>query len=146
MRMLKYFTAVIVAVTAAVAVPTAAHAAPSWNSGTVAPGASQSWVWNNVPAGIAYEVGLTPMWATPSATCSFEIMRTSYVQQPGGEREFRFTIKNIGTISCATQITLRELVSVAGLWQLPTLSPGASTTRTWNNASLTSSYAPGLVP
>lgn len=146
MRMLKYFVTMLLAVAAALVVPTAAHAAPTWVSSTIAPGATQEGVWGDVPAGITYEVGLSPLGATPSSPCWIEITRTWWVQQSGGAREFHFWIKNIGTISCATMIILRELPVVNGTWQLPNLSPGATTTKTWNNVPTNHAYSPGLMP
>src|SRR5687768_9900112 len=70
----------------------------TWYSGTVAAGASQGWTWNNAPATAAYIVGFNPSGASTSSTCSFEVTSSRYVQQYGGEREFQFWIKNIGSI------------------------------------------------
>jgi hypothetical protein len=146
MKILKYIAVLALGAVAAIAVPSAAHAAPSWYSGSVAPGGVQNWTWNNVPDGVAYEIGLSPMFASASAPCQFEILRSYYFKQASGEREFRFTIKNIGTITCGTQIMLREFTAINGLWTLPTLVPGATTEHYWNNAPIDKAFVPGLVP
>jgi hypothetical protein len=68
--------------------------------------------------------------------------------RPADQRrgEFRLHVKNIGTISCGTQIMLREFTAVNGLWVLPALAPGATTEHWWNNAPNNVAYVPGLVP
>ena len=149
MRVLRYIIVVVLAAVAAIAAPTAANAAPTWYSGTIAPGASGTFTWNNAnPLNVSYEVGLSPMFATMEAPCEFEVMRAWYVQNyPSLERQFKITIKNIGTISCGTFIILREMPTVAGSsWYTPVLKPGITSTHTWNNAGSSTAHVPGLVP
>ncbi|WP_203912213.1 hypothetical protein [Rhizocola hellebori] len=149
MRVLRYFVVAVLAGTAALALPAPAHAAPSWTSPLIAPGVSHTFTWNNAnPLNIAYEVGLNPQLATPEAPCEFEIMRVWYVQQYQGlERQLKVTIKNIGAIFCYTVVWLREMPTIAPAnWYTPVLKPGEISTHTWNNAGLTSSHIPGLVP
>ncbi|MDI1463964.1 hypothetical protein QEZ54_23545 [Catellatospora sp. KI3] len=93
-------------------VPSPAHAGvgqSTWSSATLAPGSSQTWHWNNAGATSVYQVGLSPQGATAAATCEFETVREWYVQRLNSgvsELEFYFTIKNVGTITCYTDITL----------------------------------------
>ncbi|GLZ81562.1 hypothetical protein Afil01_63690 [Actinorhabdospora filicis] len=120
-------------------------AVSSWYSGTVGAGGTQSWQWNNAPAD-AYKVGFSPSGASTSAVCQFQVTRTWYVQQPGGEREFHFTIKNTGTISCGTTILLNSLSAFTN-WSTGGVNPGATQTWQWNNANpLNSAHLVGLIP
>lgn len=119
----------------------------SWYSGAVAASGSQSWQWNNAnPLTAAYKVGFSPTGASTSADCQFEVTRDWYIQQPGGEREFHFTIKNIGTISCGTQVLLSSLNAFTS-WSTGGVSPGVTQTWQWNNANpLNASHLVGLSP
>ncbi|GIG68075.1 hypothetical protein [Phytomonospora endophytica] len=119
----------------------------SWYSGSVAAGGSQSWHWNNAnPLTAAYKVGFAPAGASTSATCQFEVTRDWYIQQPGGEREFHFTIKNIGSISCGTQVLLSSINAFTS-WSTGGVSPGVTQNWHWNNANpLTASHLVGLSP
>lgn len=118
----------------------------SWYSGTVAGGATQNWHWNNAnPLNASHLVGLSPLGAS-STPCQFEVTRTWYVQQPGGEREFHFTVKNVGTITCTTDIRLASTTTSTS-WSTGTLAAGAQNTWHWNNANpLDLVYLPGLSP
>jgi hypothetical protein len=78
----------------------------SWQSGTVAPGATQHWYWNNANLTAAYHVGLSPFGGNLYSHCMFEVTRTWEAQKYGGEREFHFYIKNISNLSCGTNILL----------------------------------------
>jgi hypothetical protein len=92
-------------------------------------------------------VGFSPVGASTSEPCVFQTTRTWYQQQPGGEREFWFTIKNIGDIACGTDILLTSLVNGVGPWPTGGIDPGWTTTKHWNNANpLTTSYVVGLAP
>lgn len=117
----------------------------SWYSGTVSAGGTQSWVWNNATSD-AYQVGFSPAGASTSATCQFEATRTWYVQQPTGEREFHFTIENVGSIACGTTILLAGLDDFT-TWSTGGVDPGATQHWQWNNATpLNSSHLVGLTP
>jgi len=116
-------------------------------SGTVAPGGVQHRWWNNAnPLSATYVLGLAPVGATTSADCQFEVTRTWYTQNFGGEREFHYNIKNIGSISCATNIHIYSLPDIAGAWNTNGVAPGGSVTKHWNNASASSAYVAGLSP
>jgi hypothetical protein len=118
----------------------------SWFSGTVAAGGTQSWVWNNAAAGASYKVALSPVGASTSADCEFEVTRSWDVQQPTLEREFHFAIKNVGTIACGTNILLSSLAG-AHTWSTGGINAGGSKSWTWNNANpLDAAYLPGLNP
>ncbi len=117
----------------------------SWFSGTLSPGASQSWLWNNASSTRSYKAGLSPVGATTSASCWVEVTKSSYAQKNSGELEFRFTIKNVGTISCGANILLSSTTNSA-VGATGGLNPGASKSYTWNNAVAGQSHLVGLVP
>lgn len=120
----------------------------TWSTGGIAPGASQSWTWNNAnPATAAHIVGVSPTGSTSTSTCDIEVTRTYYLEQPSGEREFHFTLKNAGLIACQGDIQLASTVNSNSSWSSGTLAPGASSSWVWNNANpLDRVYVPGLVP
>lgn len=119
----------------------------NWSTGGVNPGATQTWQWNNAnPLNSAHLVGLIPSGATSTTACQFEVTRTWYEQQPGGEREFHFNVKNVGTIACSASIRLANATTTTS-WSTGALAPGASGTWHWNNANpLTAVYLPGVSP
>jgi len=120
----------------------------TWATGGLNPGASKSWTWNNAnPLDASYFVGVSPSGATSSNPCELEVTRTWYDQQPGGERELKFTVKNAGAIACQGDIQLARTSSVPATWSTGTLAAGASKSWTWNNANpLDRIYVPGLSP
>lgn len=148
-------TGAMAAVAATFAAP-AATAAPaaiqsletSFFSGTVSPGAVQTRSWNNAnPLSVSYVVGLSPKGATTTQPCKFEVTRQWYQQKFGGEREFWYQIKNVGTIACGTDINLYSLPDIAGVWTTGGLNPGQSVNKHWNNANpLGNVYAAGVSP
>jgi hypothetical protein len=118
----------------------------SWFSGTVPAGASQSWWWNNAnPLDTVYEVGLRPVGAPIGGSCQFEVTRSWYVQQPDGEREFHFVIRNVGTVACDTEILL-TIIGSSRSWSTGSLAPGSSRSWTWNNTIRDAAYRVGLSP
>jgi len=121
--------------------------ATTWPTGGMNPGASQTTHWNNAnPLNASYVVGLSPKGATNSSTCQFEVTKTWYVQQPGGEREFYLTVKNVGAIACTADVWLASKTTATS-WPTDTLAPGISETSHWNNANpLTVAYLVGLTP
>lgn len=117
----------------------------SWFSGTLSPGASQSWLWNNASSTRSYKAGLSPVGATTSAPCQIEVTRSHYAQRPSGELEFRFTIKNVGTISCGANILLSSATN-SSVGATGGVNPGGSKSYTWNNAVAGQSHLVALVP
>jgi len=113
--------------------------------GTLAPGVSQSWVWNDASSTRSYQAGLSPVGATTSASCKFEVTRSYYAQQPSGELEFRFTIKNIGTISSAANILLASAAN-SSVGFTGVLDPGESLNATWNSAVFGDAHLVAFVP
>jgi hypothetical protein len=107
-----------------------AAATASWYSGTYAPGHSENWHWN-APAGVVYDVGLSPQGASSSATCQFEVTRDWYTLLSNGTRQYWWTVKNVGTIACGAQVLLTGQASTASLGPYA-LDPGGSTTKEWN--------------
>ncbi|CRK57365.1 hypothetical protein [Alloactinosynnema sp. L-07] len=145
---LAAMSALLVAPATATAAPVSTQAlVTSHFSGTVAPGGTQHWGWNNAPQGLSYVVGLSPKGASTTLPCLFEVTRTWYVQNFGGEREFHYTIKNIGSIACGTDIYLYSLPDAAGVWSTGGVNPGQTVTKHWNNANpLNAAYVVGLSP
>jgi hypothetical protein len=111
--LLRLLVATLLAVPVGAIVTSApAHAATETNffSGTVAAGASKGWVWNNAnPHNAVYKVGLSPVGASTSTACAFEVTNEWYERLNTGERKFHFTIKNVGTIACGTDVILSSL-------------------------------------
>jgi hypothetical protein len=117
-----------------------------WYSGALAPGASQSWTWNNASLTSAYQVGLSPVGASTSSSCRIEVSRTWDVQKHGGERELRFTIKNLSAITCGANILLASKPRFA-TWATGGIDAGGSRSFTWNNANpLTASHFVSVSP
>jgi hypothetical protein len=123
-------------------------AASSWSTGTISPGATQGWTWNNAnPLTAAHYVNLAPTGATSTSTCELEVTRSWYSQQPGGERRFHFSLKNVGSIACGGTILLATNVNANSSWSTGTISPGASVAWFWNNANpLNRVYVPAVSP
>lgn len=119
--------------------------AGAWNTGGVDPGASVTKHWNNAGASNAYVGGAAPSGATSSASCQFEVTREWYQQQPGGEKEFWFTLKNTGTIACSAEVLLGAK-STANALSTGTLAPGATVGKTWNNNPDQVAYLIGFNP
>jgi hypothetical protein len=120
----------------------------TWATGGIDVGASKSWTWNNAnPLTATYVVGISPSGATSSSPCQLEVTRSWYDQQPGGEREFKFTVTNVGAVACQGDVQLVAVTNANSSWSTGTMSPGASGTWVWNNANpLDRVYAPGLSP
>jgi hypothetical protein len=120
----------------------------TWSTGTVSVGATQSWTWNNAnPLNSAHFVNVSPTGATGSTTCELEVTRSWYVQQPGGEREFRFHVKNVGTLACGGTVLLASNTNANSSWATGTLAPGATASWFWNNANPRNRvYVPGVSP
>jgi hypothetical protein len=75
------------------------------------------------------------------------VTRSWYVQQPGGERKFNFTVKNVGAIACQGDIQLATITHANSSWSTGAMSPGTSLSWVWNNANpLDRVYATGLSP
>jgi len=121
-------------------------AVSSWFSGSVAPGATQHWFWNNSSLTAAFKVGLSPVGASTTSPCQFQVTRAWDVQQFGGEREFHFFVRNTGAIACGANILLAAQDRIA-TWSTGGIGAGASQTWTWNNANpLNGSYFVGMSP
>jgi hypothetical protein len=120
----------------------------TWAMGVLNAGAQQGWIWNNAnPLDAAFFVGVSPTGATSSNPCQLEITKTWYEQQPGGEREFHFVVKNIGAIACQGNIQLAQTTLASKSWGTLTLSPGATDYRILNDANpLDRVYVTGLSP
>lgn len=118
----------------------------SWYSGSVAPGATQHWFWNNASLTAAFEVGLSPVGASTTSACQFEVVRSLDIQKYGGEREFHFYIKNTGTIACGANILLDAKQRFTSL-ATGGIEAGASKSFTWNNATpLDAAHLVGVSP
>lgn len=105
--------------------------AATWFTGTVAVGGTQGWTWNNAPADAAYVVGYNPAGATTSTMCQFETISSQYVQLWGGQRQFQFTLKNVGSIACGATVQLAA-VSSSVVSSTGGVSPGGTQVHLWN--------------
>ncbi|MER5457620.1 hypothetical protein ABT008_22855 [Micromonospora sp. NPDC002389] len=105
--------------------------AATWFTGTVAVGGTQGWTWNNAPADAAYVVGYNPAGATTSTMCQFETISSQYVQLWGGQRQFQFTLRNVGSIACGATVQLAA-VSSSSYASTGGVSPGGTQTHLWN--------------
>ncbi|GHJ47636.1 hypothetical protein Cs7R123_49780 [Catellatospora sp. TT07R-123] len=170
MRTLIRAAVAALALTAAIATAGAAHAQPgsadgtprldaraaaaatgkiginsTWYTGTVNAGGSQTWVWYNAPADVAYVVGYTPSGASTSAACQFQTTDSRYLQVWGGERRFQFTLQNTGSIACAATVLLSGLSS----WTINStggVAPGGTQTHLWTNLPAGLTYVAGFKP
>ncbi|MGH3859480.1 hypothetical protein [Actinokineospora sp.] len=140
--------ALFVAPTATASPATTQSLETTFFSGTVAAGASQTWKWNNAnPLSVSYVVGLSPKGASTTQRCEFEVTRTWYQQNFGGEREFWYTIKNVGAIACGTDVMLYSMANSIGAWSTGGVNAGQSVTKHWNNANpLNAAYVVGMSP
>jgi len=102
-------------------------AVTSFWSGTIQPGATKTWHWNNAPAQRIYQVGLSPAGATTTKTCQFEVVKNWYETTYPGEREFYWRIQNVGGLACGTTVLLTAVVADATT-ALGTIAPGSSVT------------------
>ncbi|PTL84780.1 hypothetical protein [Vitiosangium sp. GDMCC 1.1324] len=120
----------------------------TWATGGIDVGASKSWTWNNAnPLTASHFVGVSPSGSTSTTPCELEVTRSWYIQQPGGEREFHFTVTNVGAIACQGDIQLVTVTNANSSWATGSLTPGTSKSWTWNNANpLDRVYATGLSP
>lgn len=116
-----------------------------WYTGSLAPSEEQHWQWNNAGSGV-YTVGLSPSGSTAYTACQIKTLRTWDVQTPAGEREFHFIVQNSGTIACGANVFLRSQAAV-GTGSTGSISPGSTTSRTWNNANpLSAAYFVNVSP
>lgn len=121
----------------------------SWSIGSTGglnPGQTQTWLWNNLPAGQIFLVGLTPSGSTSTAPCQIQVVRTWYTKQPGSDRELWFQLRNVGSIACQADV---RLANPAGSFSFGagSIGAGGSVTWTWNNANpVTSAYLLGMTP
>jgi hypothetical protein len=122
--------------------------AATWATGGIAVGATQNWTWNNAnPLYGAYFANVSPSGATGATPCELQVTRSFYLQQPSGEREFHFAIKNVGAIACQGDIQLGLTGSVNSSWATGALGVGAGQGWVWHNANpLDRVYVPGLSP
>lgn len=77
----------------------------TWSSGTLKPGASKRWTWNNAnPRSSVYMVGLAPQ--STDKPCVLDVARLRFIRKSSGEREFSFVIRNNGDVSCSATVLL----------------------------------------
>lgn len=122
-----------------------ADIAGAWNTNGVDPGASVTKHWNHAGTSSTYVAGAFPSGATSSAMCQFEVVREWYQQQPGGEKEFWFTLKNVGTIACSAEVLLGGQAA-ANASSTPILSPGGTASGSWFNNLDQRAYLVGFNP
>lgn len=123
-------------------------ASNTWTTGTLNAGATKTWTCNNAnPLTAAHFVNLSPSGATSSTACELEVTRSWYTQQPSKEREFSFSVKNVGSLACSGTVLLAINTNANASWGTGTLNPGASASWFWNNANpLNRVYVAGVSP
>jgi hypothetical protein len=121
-------------------------AVSSHYSGTINPGRSKTWVWNNAnPKTAAYHVGLSPVGATTDDACEFTVARTWYEQVHSGERKFYYTVKNIGAIACGANILLSRLATDS-IGSTGGVGPGETVELSQSSADWGDNHMVGLTP
>ena len=101
-------------------------------AGGLAPGSSTTRTWNNAnPTTASYMVGVNPTGATSGDDCEMEVTRVWYALMPGGERELRYNVKNVGDIACQANILLARATASATTWNTLTIADGAA--KTWSH-------------
>lgn len=113
-------------------------------SGTIAPGVTGYYHWNNLPAGRVYQVGLSPQGASTTKPCQLEVTRQWYVQRTNGSRTVYWTVKNVGNLACGANMLLTWNNSVTSFNQ-SALNPGQSWNTLWN-ISNSGVWSVGLSP
>jgi hypothetical protein len=125
------------------------HSGASFASGTLNAGATTSGTWNNANPARVYLVGLDPAKLSTDK-CAIEVTSTSYARQTSGEVEFRFTLKNIGSVACGTQIHLTWLkplgLPAAQIVKSPIMAPNSDGQVAWSLYPFSTDvvYVPGL--
>jgi hypothetical protein len=155
--MRRLTTLLLAAAAAVLALPTGtASAAPpsgpvttaplaTWFSGVLQPGQIQTgWNWK-AGENAVYEVAFDPVGATAAAPCQFESTRQWYAQEPGGNRYFHWTVKNVGTVACGADVILTYRLKTAS-FALAGITPGSTAHRTWNIDDAKPVYQVGLWP
>jgi len=125
------------------AAPVASAALATWFSGVLQPGAMQSnWKWK-AGSDAVYEVAFSPSGATAAAPCQFESTRSWYTQETNGDRYFRWTVKNVGTIACGADVILTYRLKTAS-FASPGVNAGATWPKTWTIDPAKPVYLAGL--
>lgn len=91
------------------AAATSGSVANTWFTGTLAAGATMDGSWRNVRTDHAYHVSLSPVGAGTSNACRFQVTRVWNEQRPEGNKDFWYTIKNIGSIACAANVMVYRI-------------------------------------
>ncbi len=139
------------AVAALLAVPGSASAATvtsvrSFSAGTMSPGQSKSYTWNNANSD-AYQVGTGAVRASDGSTsCDVEVTRQWYRWPASGSRQFLFTIEDVDAASCDVTVYL-AIITADRSGSTGTLNPGQARSWSWTNANLDGYvYLSGVTP
>jgi hypothetical protein len=118
----------------------------SWGAGTMSPGQSKSYTWNNANSDL-YQVNTGAVRADdPSAPCQLEVTRQWYRRAAGAARQFLLTIKNIDSASCDATVYLAP-VTADRSGATGVINPGSSKAWHWNNANVEDFvYISGVTP
>lgn len=142
-------TAATVVATAAVPSPATAATATSvrsWSAGTLAPGTSKSYVWNNANSAIYQANTAGVQTGTADAPCQITVTAQSYQRLASGARRFNLTVKNTDAVSCDATVYL-ALLTADRSGSTGTLSPGQSKSWFWHNSDLRNQvYIAGATP
>jgi hypothetical protein len=118
----------------------------SFAVGGLNPGQSTTKYWDNLDeTKSVYKVGLTPTGATSTKECHMEVTRTWFVRD-WADKQIWMTIKNIGTIACATTVVIANMDNDIEI-MTPDLYSGQEWSSQLNNANpLTVTYWLALGP
>jgi hypothetical protein len=113
-------------------------------TGTLAPWATKTAVWKNVLPDQVYDVSLSPVGASSSQDCRMQV-RTWNEQRPEGNRDFWYTVQNVGPLACAANVMVYRIPGTV-VRSTGGLAPGE--TKRFEQTSIDDSkvYRLGLLP
>jgi hypothetical protein len=134
--------------TAAVAGPTAAKPGKvvnTWFTGILDIGETKTASWKNVLPDQAYHVSVSPVGASVSQVCRLRVDRVWNQQRPEGNKDFWYTIRNVGFLPCAGNVMVYR-VPAEKVRSTGGLAPGETKTFTETSIDDTKIYQLGLLP
>lgn len=90
--------------TAAASASESGTVAHTWYTGTIGAGGTITASWKNVRSDRTYDVSISPVGASSSKSCRLRAVRVWNEQRPEGNKDFWYTIKNVGSLACAANV------------------------------------------
>jgi hypothetical protein len=118
----------------------------SWSAGTMTPGQTKSYTWNNANSDI-YQVNAGGvMTGDPGTPCWTQVTRQWYRRAAGGARLFLLTIKNIDSASCDVTVYL-GIITADRSGSTGVINPGQAKSWLWHNSNFASNvYFAAVTP